>query len=441
VRTSAIRFVRLPKPAAALLAVCWLAMASGCAKRGIPAPQGGSDVPPSKVNLRRNVELCQVEQRALISAVESVGQLEAELVTPISPGVAGIVDEVLFREGDEVDPAQKKPLVKIEQRRYRAALTVAESNEKEAAANLNAARDAYRRASESGSAVAAELRKQALEAMSAAEAKLQAAGGALDLARHNHARSQVMPPFKGRINTRTVTPGSYVEEKTIIATLADLSRIRLVGAVPETAAPLVRDRMTRRPQLHVAHTLLTGLAGDALGSPMAAATARVLIDMGEVPSGYDPEFVAQPLPRRTFRAGIFYMCTVADPTTHMFECKAEIDPRTLGFASLDPGFSARIRFPLETAPDALVVPEEALRATERGFIVFEPAPRQTRDGQTEWIARPRHVERGASAPGWVEIRQGLLPTQWIVRKGAEALEDGTPLRISPEQLKLLEPRN
>jgi hypothetical protein len=87
-----------------------------------------------------------------------------------------------------------------------------------------------------------------------------------------------------------------------------------------------------------------------------------------------------------------------------------------------------------------VVPEEALRATERGFIVFEPAPRQTRDGQTEWIARPRRVERGASAPGWVEIRQGLLPAQWIVRKGAEALEDGTPLRISPEQLKLLEAR-
>src|SRR5262249_17675879 len=161
-------------------------------------------------------------------------------------GVAGIVDEVLFREGDEVDPAQKKPLVKIDQRRYLAALTVAESNEKEAAAILNAARDGYRRATESGSAVAARPRKQAPEAMSAADAKLQAARGALDLARHNHARSLVMPPFKGRINTRTVTPGSYVEEKTIIATLADLSRIRLMGAVPETAAPLVRDRMARR---------------------------------------------------------------------------------------------------------------------------------------------------------------------------------------------------
>jgi membrane fusion protein, multidrug efflux system len=438
-----MRFSRAPhtlRPTAGLAMLCALFAAAGCAKRGIPAPQGGSDVPPSKVNLRRNVELCQVEQRALISAVESVGQLEAELVTPISPGVAGIVDEVLFREGDEVDPAQKKPLVKIDQRRYRAALTVAESNEKEAAANLNAARDAYRRATESGSAVAAELRKQALEAMSAAEAKLQAARGALDLAQHNQARSQVMPPFKGRINTRTVAPGSYVEEKTIIATLADLSRIRLVGAVPETTAPLVRDRMARRPQLQAGHTLLTGLAGNSPASPLAAAAACVLIETGEVPSGYDPEFVAQPLPRRTFRAGIFYMSTVADPTTHMFECKAEIEPCTLGFACLAPGFSARIRFPLETAPDALVVPEEALRATERGFIVFEPAPRQTRDGQTEWIARPRRVERGASAPGWVEIRQGLLPAQWIVRKGAEALEDGTPLRISPEQLKLLEAR-
>ena len=40
------------------------------------------------------------------------------------------------------------------------------------------------------------------------------------------------------------------------------------------------------------------------------------------------------LPRRVFRATIFSMSTVADPTTHMFECKARIDPRDPAFSHL-----------------------------------------------------------------------------------------------------------
>src|SRR5437667_315483 len=75
------------------------------------------------------------------------------------------------------------------------------------------------------------------------EAELAAAHTTLDLAKHNYDRSQVLPPYKGRINKRMVTPGSYLEDKTVIATMADLSHIRVVANVPESAVAAVRQRM------------------------------------------------------------------------------------------------------------------------------------------------------------------------------------------------------
>src|SRR5437773_705243 len=82
-----------------LAAAVLLAAAAGCGRHGKAAPTGGSDVPPSKVQLKRSVELARAEQRPLDYYVETVGYLEAEGQTDIAAGVAGIVDEVQFREG------------------------------------------------------------------------------------------------------------------------------------------------------------------------------------------------------------------------------------------------------------------------------------------------------------------------------------------------------
>src|SRR5262245_50015855 len=109
-RTALVRRATLP---ALLLAVL---SAAGCSRHSTAAPTGGSAVPPSKVNLKRNVDLVRAEQRPLVYFVETVGVIEAEGVTDIAAGVKGVVDEVNFREGDLVDPAQNKPLVRIDQK-------------------------------------------------------------------------------------------------------------------------------------------------------------------------------------------------------------------------------------------------------------------------------------------------------------------------------------
>src|SRR5437764_317033 len=106
--------------------------ALGCSRHSTAAPAGGVIIPPSKVNLKRVVDLARVEQRPLVYYVETVGVLEAEGVTDLAAGVKGVVDEVNFREGDLVEPNQKSPLVKIDELTYTAALQAAEAAEKRA---------------------------------------------------------------------------------------------------------------------------------------------------------------------------------------------------------------------------------------------------------------------------------------------------------------------
>ena len=416
------------------LLLCLAMGSGGCRKAGHQAPQGGSTVPPSKVNLRRNVQLAQVEKRPLISKVQVVGVIEPEARTDIAAGINGLVDEVLFREGDLVDPKYHQPLVLVDQRRYESQLRIAEAAEKKWIATVEIARDALVRAEGSGAGISPQEKKKAAEDLNAAEAELASIRSNLEIARLNLQKSRVLPPYRGQIDSRKVTRGMYVEEKTVIATIADLSRLRLVGYVPESVSVMVRKRMTQRPSLVTARTV--GWEAARLGLtllPWQRLPIELMLAMREIPSGYDPEFVVLPFPHRKMYGALFFMSRTADPSTHMFECKAEIDSSHPWFADLEAGFTARIDFPVESNPDAVVIPEEAVRATERGFIVFEPERKQTRDGQIEWIARERKLELGVRSPGWVEVRSGLRAGQWIVRRGAEALEDGTPLRFPEDQ--------
>ncbi|QEL13817.1 efflux RND transporter periplasmic adaptor subunit [Limnoglobus roseus] len=413
--------------------VVLLALTAGCGKKGLPSATVGNQTPVSKVNLRRPVELTRAEQRIIVSNVEQVGSLEARQTTEIAAGVTGVVDAVLFDEGAVVSPDDKKPLVQIDQEKYLTTYESAVSAEAAAKANYDRAKDVADRAKGPGGAFSQAEQRQTDEMMKQAEAQFYVAKSNLKLAKHNLVRSQVPAPYRGQMNQKKITPGSYVKEDTIIGTIADLSEIRVVGYVPESVAPLIRERTEQRAKVVAARSLAV-----ALGSPggWGGITTRLLVESNQLPSGYDPEFSVPSLPRRNFRATIFYMSTVADPTTHMFECKARIDGTDPHFAALKPGFTARIRFPYESTPDAVVVPEESVRATERGFLVFVVEKRAGKDGP-EWVAKSRRIEPGARSPGWVEVKAGLSPGEWLVQRGAEALDDGVPVRVPDEQVKAM----
>src|SRR5262249_36263716 len=299
------------------------AAATGCGRHGKAAPQGGDDRPPSKVNLERKVDLSRAEQRSLVQFVETVGVLEAEGQTDIAGGVTGLVDQVLFREGDEVGP--ETILVKVEQDKYESDVDLAEANVERARAALETNRELAERDERAGFGASAVDKAKSRGAVRLSEAELRAARAALKRAKVNLERSRVRAPYAGRINKRMVTPGTYLEEKTVIATIADLSRIRLVGYVPESTAPLVRQLIRTQEQRIRALRFTVPLLG--LGSapvPGASLGGVQLVQADHIVSGYDPEFVLLAQPHRTYFARIFYMSTVANPDTHMFEAKAEV---------------------------------------------------------------------------------------------------------------------
>src|SRR5262249_6850845 len=139
-----------------------------------------------------------------------------------------------------------EPLVRISVPLYKAAAEAAhfevrraETRAEEASKNLALAKRNWGSLSE-----AEKLQRESADAV--AKSELSAAKAALDRALYNQRRSQLMAPYRGRINKRMVTKGSYVEDKSVIATMADLSRLRLTTFIPESATATVRELMDRR---------------------------------------------------------------------------------------------------------------------------------------------------------------------------------------------------
>jgi RND family efflux transporter MFP subunit len=309
------------------------------------------------------------------------------------------VDEVLFKEGKLVDPDDPDEttsvLVKIDQKRFLRSKQLAEANERRGEANvarteakLALARDQASRAerlSERQAISQEELirwgqeLKVAEAERAAAEAELGVARSARELAERDLEMSIVRP----------VAEGDYVKDETIIATIADISKVRLATWIPELAATRVR-------------------VGDKL------------------------EFELGALPQRKFEGVIFYISTVADPQSHMFECKADV---VSPVPEMRPGLFARVRIPTGKHQDACVIPEESVRASERGFVAFVPERRSDSQGKPQWIASARRLDIGFRSPGFVEILAGVGPGERVVTRGSEALEDGTPIEFPQEESK------
>jgi membrane fusion protein (multidrug efflux system) len=358
----------------------------GCLRGGVAAPSGGSDLPPSKTKLSRQVLTAQAAQRDLTYTVDTVGSLEPERQTSIAPGVSGVVDEVLFHEGDLVDA--DTVLVRINQERYESAEKLARANVGQAEAKVALAQDQADRARQLGERQAVsqeEARRRMLE-LQVVRAEFAAAQASLAMAEHDLANSRVRPPYAGQINARRVASGDYVKEETVVATIADLSKLRLTTWVPEMAAARVK-------------------LGDTL------------------------EFELPAVPGRKFPARIFFLSTVADPQSHMFECKAEIpepDP------DMKPGLFARVQIATEQHTGAVVVPEESVRAGEQGFVVYVAESSDARDGKASGVARVRPVQLGFRRPGFVEVLAGITAEDRVVTRGSESLEDGTPIEYPVE---------
>jgi RND family efflux transporter MFP subunit len=347
-----------------LLVLCLLPQASGCKRdQGKASDQAASPRPALAVRL------ATVAVQDVTYEVKALGSLEAQELVQVTAEVEGAVTEIRFNEGDRVSP--QTVLARIDPERYRLEAERAEASLKQAQAERGRAEaDLERReALFESQLVAVEEVNRSRGETSRLRAAVEAARAQRDWALQNVKRADVRPPAAGVINTKTVETGQYVKLGNALATLVDVSRLRLRFKVSETES-------------------LRARAGSEVFFRVAA------------------------LGQKSFPALIYHVGEIADLATRQVEVAAWVKNP----GELKPGFFAEVTLAVESKKGALTVPEGAVQASERGFIAYA-----VEDGK----ARVRPIEIGLrTGNGVVEIVSGLKPGDVVVIEGSDRLGEG-----------------
>lgn len=323
------------------------------------------------------VEARPIESRKVEYQVNAVGSLDAFERVEVTARVTGVVENVLFTEGQFVQ--KDRPLIEIEPQRYRLAVDAAQATLQKNLASQAEAEAGYARRQAANAKNPGLVRGEELETwrtrVQTAIAEVAQAQAALAQASLNLRDAFVRAPVPGIIQTRTVQTGQYVQPGTVLATLVRRDPLLLRFQVPEQDASQIRPGMTAR--------------------------FSVSEDLG------------------FNNARITHVAAAASSASRMVDVTAEVaNPNQ---AALRPGAFARVTVPIGSPREAPVIPQTAIRPSERGFLAYV-----VENG----TAKQRVLTLGMrSADGQVEVRDGLRVGEVLVIRGAEALRDGAKVRV------------
>jgi multidrug efflux system membrane fusion protein len=358
-----------------LLSLLLVPFTTGCGGSGTP---GGKKSGGGQKALMFPVETTVVKNRAVTYSIYAVGSVEAFETVLVTARVAGVVDKVLFSEGARVQADQV--LVEIEPERYRlvvesarAARDKAEAARDEAEAGLERRRQVVEK--NPGLIPGEELETWRTRVLTATS-EVTLAQAQLNQAELNLHDALVRSPVPGIIQTRTVQTGQYVEPGSVLATMVRRDPLLLRFKVPEQDA----------------HRLTPGL------------TALFTVKNDET----------------AYSSVITHVAASADENTRMAAITAEVNDKEKD--RLRPGAFAEIRVPVGSEANMPVIPQTSIRPGERGFIAYVV------EGEK---AKERILTLGMrTSDGFVEVLDGLKEGETLVVRGAEALQDGVPVRIT-----------
>lgn len=332
------------------------------------------------------VDLFQIEKKKVDYIVTAPGTIDAFERVQVTARVAGAVDHVAFREGQEVKKGDV--LVTIDSERFRLAVNSAKAAlDKAMAAQKDVEAQVSRRegASEKnpGLIPGEELETFRTKVLTA-KADTAVAAENVKVAELNLRDSAVRAPLGGTIQTRTVETGQYVQTGFVMATLLMNDPMLLRFQVEPSEAPRLKPGMP------------------------ASFTMRET--------------------QRAFTAKLTLVAGAADPVTHMVGVTAQVDATDGHTYWLRPGSFCDVTLDIGAQREAPVIPRGATRATDHGYVVY------VAEGDT---VREAPVTLGMNTKdGWVEVRSGLSGGEWLVVHGAEALSTGA--RIRPTRLTTMD---
>ena len=303
--------------------------------------------------------------RHFVDEVEAVGTARANEQVTLSSPVTERIDRISFTDGGYVRAGQV--IAVLAQAQERAALAGAVAAERQASAQLGRMSALNAR----GFVTPATLDQQS--------ALAQRARADADTARAQITDRVVRAPFSGFASQRTISQGAIISAGTPIATISDISRIKLDFTVPETAMATMR-----------------------IGEQVTAHAAAY--------------------PDVPFRGTVSSIDPVIDPTTRAASIRAILP--NIG-NRLKPGMLLSVRV-VTGERDAPAVPELA--------VLGDGADRYVYVIDRSNIAHRTKVTTGARSAGFVEVR-GIAPDARVVTEGVVKIDNGVKVKVDGDKDK------
>lgn len=305
------------------------------------------------------VEAAPIATADFADTLDAVGTALANEQVILSAPVTERVTSINFADGGYVAKGQVIATMAIAQEQ--AELAAAQAQALQAGQQLQRVQALKAR----GFATAASLDQQL--------ALANAAKASADQSRAAISDRVIRAPFGGWVSLRTVSPGAIVTAGTAIATVSDISRIKLDFTVPETRLATIR-------------------AGQAIRAVSAA------------------------WPDRPFTGTIATIDPVIDPATRAVRVRAILPNPD---RALKPGMLLTVSI-VSRQRKSLALPELAVVGDGEERFVFVLEDRK---------AKRVKVDTGLRQNGLVEILGGVKAGQMVVTDGVVKLSDGAPVRL------------
>lgn len=309
------------------------------------------------------VEVAEVTTATFADTIEAIGTARANEQVTITAQVSEIIGRIAFESGDRVTAGQ----ILVEQaggEEY-AALNEARATEREARQEQERFQDLAERG------IAPTQRVQETQAaLDRATARVRAVEARL-------ANRIIRAPFDGVVGLRNVSTGELVGPGDVIATLDDVSRIKLDFTVPE------RFLSVMSPGLEVV------AESDAF-------------------------------PGQTFDGVITNVDSRIDPVTRAVTVRAEIDNED---GRLVPGMLLTIEVRRDVREHPAIPETAVMRRSEQAFVYVVPVSESP-------VLEMRNVELGVRSGVLIEVVSGLEPGERVVSEGTHRVRPGAPVQVT-----------
>lgn len=325
------------------------------------------------------VGVATAEQTNIPIVLDALGTVTPQASVRVRPQVTGVMQKVLFKEGQMVKAGEL--LATIDPRQFELALQQAAGQRQQGEAQLDSARVTLQRFQTLLSQDS--IARQEVDSQAALVKQLE---GAVVInranegtARLNLGYTRVVAPVSGRVGLRAVDIGNVVSpgDANGIALITQVTPIDVVFAIPQ-------DQVGELQQ--------TAASGAPMKVTALDRTRATVLDTGVFAS----------------------LDNLVDTTTGTVKAKARFANSKL---ALFPSQFVNVRVEVRTIENAVVVPVTALRLGATGDYVY------VLNGAERTVSL-RPVKRGPATVDKVVIASGLKAGERVITEGADRLKDG-----------------